>query len=266
MDKKYFEMKRHAASMGARRRYELYGNPGTVEGRKLGGEHSLETHRKLDQGRFKVLKLIRKPRRSRYLAELLGIFIGDGHLSEYQASVVTGLKTDRNHALHIADMISKIFKIKVSIKERPAFGAIIIVASSKSIVRILTSYGMPIGNKLGGDLRIPKWITDSTLYMKMFIRGLFDTDGCVFMDRHIINGKLYQHLGWTITSAADTLLSDITDVLVRLGYRPTCSDKQNSVYLRRQSDVRRYFTEIGSSNSKHLGRFKKFCGRVPKRS
>lgn len=227
---------------------------------------SLVTHNKKAEAGFKLLKIIRKPRHSLALAELLGIFIGDGHLSEYQASVVTGLKTDSKHAYYIATLMKKIFKVSVSIKKRPAYGAIIIVSSSKNVVELLAVYGMPKGNKLSNDLKIPLWIFRSASYIKMFIRGLFDTDGCVFLDRHNIKGKKYSHLGWTITSAADTLLSDVFDGLVSLGYRPTCSSKQNSVYLRRQSEVRRYFQEIGTSNDKHLRRFEKFCGRVPKRS
>lgn len=105
-------------------------------------------------------------------------------------------------------------------------------------VDILAMYGMPRGNKLSGNLHVPKWIFDSASYMKMFIRGLFDTDGCVFLDKHVINGKRYEHLGWAMTSAADTLLVDVQHLLRMLGYNPTWRNTQNSVYLRKQVEVR----------------------------
>ena len=256
-----------AAKKGARRRYDLYGNPGTPEGRRLGGIRSLLTHHKYKGGGFKLLKHISRPRRSSSLAELLGVFIGDGHLSYYQASVVTNLKTDYGHAVYITKLIKKIFNVKTSIKKRPTEGAVVVVVSSKKFVDVISSFGMPKGNKLKNDPHIPLWIFGSKIYLRNFIRGLFDTDGCVFMDKHRFHSKIYVHLGWTITSASVTLLADIFRALTILGYHPTWKElTQKSVYLRRQKEINRYFSEIGSSNPKHLQRFKSFHGRVPKRS
>jgi hypothetical protein len=263
---KYYLQKREAGRKGAMVRYEMYGNPGTVEGRRLGGIHSLKTHNIKGTG-FKILRKVDRPKYSSALAELLGILIGDGHLSEYQATMITGIKTDLPHALYVVDLFKKIFRIKGAIKKRPNHGAVVVVVSSKAIVDLLAIFGMPQGNKLSGNLRIPRWVFTSRAYMKMFIRGLFDTDGCVFLDRHVINGNRYKHLGWALTSASSSLLADIRKLLELLDFHPTWRASQNSVYLRKQAEVQRYFRNIGSSNSKHLCRYKKFVdGRVPKRS
>ncbi len=106
---KFWHIK-NAARMGAYARIKLYGNAGTPEGRRKGGIISLKTHQQ-KKTNFQLLKPIKKPHKSEKLAELLGIFIGDGHLSEYQASVTTNSETDQEHALFTFDLIKNLFNI-----------------------------------------------------------------------------------------------------------------------------------------------------------
>lgn len=252
-----------AAKKGGLARMKLYGNFGTPEGRRLGGLASLKTHNKMKSS-FKVLKLIQKPKYSEKLAEFMGILIGDGHLSEYQLSVTTNSKTDREHALFVQKMIKKLFGIQSTLKNKKRENAVNVVASSKTLVQFINNRGMPIGNKIKNSVSIPPWILRSAVYKKAFIRGLFDTDGCIYLDTHKINGKTYKHLGWTITSASDRLIADVLKTLRTLGFSPTNKISQESVYLRRQKEIKRYFKEIGTSNLKHYKRYRKFIGGVPK--
>lgn len=143
---------------------------------------------------------------------------------------------------------------------------VILRASSKNLVTFLSKKGMPIGNKINNGLRVPNWILKSPQYYKAFLRGLFDTDGCVYLDIHknSESKKEYKHIGIAITSYADTLRSDIIILLKGLGFNPTNSGKQMSVYLRRQNEIVKYFQEIGSHNPKHLQRYAQFSGEVPK--
>ena len=110
---------------------------------------------------------------------------------------------------------------------------------------------------------MPNWITDNDEYCKKFIRGLFDTDGSVYVDKHLIKGKIYQNQGWAFTSYSVKLRNDILNLLRSFGYSPTLRESQRSVYMRRREDIEKYFKEIGSSNPKHLERY--LNGRVPKR-
>lgn len=240
-----------------------YGNIGTPEGRKRGGFASLKTH-KIKQTGFKVLKSILKPRHSEKLAEFLGILIGDGHLSEYQLGITTNAQTDKEHALISHKFIKDLFGISSTLKIRSEENTVTIVASSKSLVEFLNRLGMPIGNKIQKHLEVPKWILKKELYQKAFIRGLFDTDGCIYLDTHKIKGKLYKHFGWTITSYAGRLINGIIEILKGLGFSPTYRTTQKSVYLRKQKEIARYFKEIGTHNPKHHKRYQKLNGRVPK--
>lgn len=243
--------------------FSRYGNIGTVEGRKKGGLASLATHKK-KRTAFYNIKTISKPKYSEKLAELMGIFFGDGHLSRYQASITTNSVTDKEHASFVQNLIEKIFNDKPSLKVRTDERSIVIVLSSKAASKYLHQLGMPMGNKIKANIAVPSWVINSKKYSIAFLRGLFDTDGCIYLDRHKINGKIYLHLGWVITSYSRQLRKDIVSILTKLGFLPTNRATQTSVFLRRQAEIKKYFMQIKTSNSKHLMRYQKFIGEVPK--
>ena len=240
-------------------------NFGTPEGRRKGGLASLITHNSKSTG-FVVAKRIKRPKESKTLAEFVGIMFGDGHMSKYQAMVTTNSVTDLEHGAYVASLMQQLFGIKTRTSVKRSSRAIDVVASSRTLVDFLHSKGMPLGNKISHNLSVPRWILGNVQYRKSFVRGLFDTDGSVYLDKHVVKGKLYRHLGCTITSYADRLLSDIVNILVAMDFRPTNRPTQKSVFIRRQSEIHRYFKEIGTSNPKHLERYLRFIGRVPKRS
>lgn len=249
---------RDAGRKGGYAQMQLHGNFGTPEGRRKGGLASIATHMRKKTG-FKTLKSIKNPEFSSKLAELLGILFGDGHLSHYQVSVTTNSETDGEHALFTCQLINELFSVWPSIKKKRGENTINVIVSSKKMVDFLNKIGMPIGNKIQNNLRIPKWIFKNISYKKAFIRGLFDTDGCIYIDIHRNKNKEYKHFGWTITSYADNLIGDIIKVLSDLKFSPTHRISQKSVYLRRQDEIKRYFDEIGSNNHKHLKRFNNDC-------
>lgn len=247
-----------AARNGGLMRMKLYGDLGTLEGRRKGGLRSIATHRK-NKDAFKLLKSIKTTKLSNKLAEFMGILFGDGHLSKYQASITTNSQTDIAHAYFSKKIILDLFGIQASLKKKKDENAINVVASSKKLVEFLNSSGMPIGNKIKNNLAIPTWINSKLSYQKAFIRGLFDADGCIYIDTHRINKKIYKNFGWTITSYADKLILGIITILKNLGFSPTHRDSQKSVFLRRRIEIDRYFKEISTSNPKHRKRYKEGC-------
>ena len=245
--------KSQVGRLGALARMKKYGNPGTLDGRRKGGLHSIETHKKLKTG-FLTGKEFTVPENSEDLAEFMGIWIGDGHLAKYQASMCTSSKTDRQHAKYVQALAKKLFNIKVSLHKKKDCNALNVVISSIGLVEWLKTKGMPGGNKMSA-LCIPDWIKENVLFSKKFLRGLFDTDGCVFIDTHIIREKQYQSRGWTITSYSAKLRNELVTLLQNLGFQPTLRNSQVSVYMRRKNDIKRYFQEIGTSNEKHAKRY-----------
>lgn len=252
-----------AGRKGGIARMKLYGNLGTLEGRKRGGLASLAIHKRLGTG-FKILKSINRPAHSEQLAECIGALAGDGHLSNYQVMLTTNALTDRQHALFFQELIRNLFGVESSLKKKRGQHAINVVVSSKSLVKFLHSQGLPIGNKLKNNLAIPPWVLSNKKYQKAFIRGLFDTDGCVYLDIHRRQDTIYKHIGWAITSHAPLLVQGIIAVLRGLSFSPSYRVTQRSVYLRRQEEIARYFSEIGTSNQKHYQRYHRFRTMIKK--
>ncbi len=256
---------KEAGKLGGKARVERYGNFGTAEGRRKGGLRSIATQNKKGTTNgtgFRIAKGFKIPPKSEMFSEFMGILFGDGHLAKYQVSIATNSQTDIEHARYICKIIYSLFGIHPQMKKRRHQNAVDIVISSIKLVQYLHSEGMPIGNKISNKITAPEWIKRNKKYQRAFIRGLFDTDGCIYLDRHRNGDKVYRHLGWTITSYADKLVVDILEILRNLGYQPTNRSSQKSVYLRRQDEIRRYFKDIGSSNSKHIKRYERFTGEV----
>lgn len=196
-----------AARLGGLKRTALGRNPGTVEGRKLGGRNSYKkflANPNMARGTgFIIEKDIDLPKPSEELAELTGTILGDGGISRYQLTI--------------------------------------------SLNRL-------------DDLEYSK-------YVKACIRGLLDTDGCFYIDRHRQNGRSYLNPALNFTNRSMPLLQFFKNGLEKFNFHPTHKSKY-SVFLRREKEIARYFEEIGSSNPKHINKFKAYLknksGEVPK--
>lgn len=244
------------AQLGGLARARKYGNPGTPEGRRQGGINSLLTHRRRDTG-FKTLLKIRRPKPSTLLSEFLGILMGDGHIDHYQTSMTTNSETDREHAEFCKRLFYELFGIKASIRKRSGQMACVVTASSKALCDFLVKLGMVKGNKVRKIKSIPAWINKNLDYKKAFTRGLFDTDGCVYLDTHVIKGSIYKNIGIVFTNHSIPLMEFFKNTLFEIGLHPT-QKTPFSVFLRREKEIIRYFEVIGTSNPKHYKRFKLF--------
>lgn len=246
-------IKSAAGKLGGRARIRLHGNPGTIEGRRLGGLRSLKTHSKKATG-FNVLRKVQYPPRSNDLAELLGVLAGDGHLGLYQVSVTTNSKTDIEHALFVKSLLQNLFSLPVSVTKRKGVNAVTVLMSSRNACDHLERHGMVRGNKLASHIDAPEWVKCNLNYSKSFLRGLIDTDGCAYFDRHSIKGRDYASRCIAFTNASVPLLAFVEDTFRRLGYCPTRFGR--NIRLRRKGDVLDYIKTVGFSNPKHTKRIK----------
>lgn len=125
--------------------------------------------------------------------------------------------------------------------------------------------GIDVGSKVRNQVEVPNWIKNNPDYAKKCLRGLFDTDGCFYVDKHLINKKLYKNPGMNFSNRSVPLLNFFLETLYGIGLAPRQCWKY-SVVLRREGDIVRYFCEVGSSNPKHLDKFRDYFkekGRVP---
>lgn len=261
------DIKREAGRRGALVRMALYGNPGTSEGRRKGGLRSMARMHKISTA-FHFRKRINKPALNSSLAELIGIIIGDGGITKYQIRVTLNRKTDAAYAHFVSNLFSNLFGVEAPLRLHGNKSPVInVTVSSVALVKYFNrAYGLPQGNKIRQGIDIPSQIKEKQNLLKACIRGLFDTDGCIYLDIHRNSAKVYKNLGMAFTSYSPPLLRSMMTILQNWGFRPTIG-RQHHLLMRRGAEIVRYFREIGTSNPKHQKRFEQFakeCGGVPK--
>lgn len=103
-------------------------------------------------------------------------------------------------------------------------------------------FGLPMGNKIKNKIKIPNWILEKDSYLKSCIRGIFDTDGSIY-----ITGGKYRIVNFT--SHNIELLVDIYNALVILGFNPYA--RHAGIELGRIAEVKRFFEIIKPKNRNH---------------
>jgi DNA-binding transcriptional regulator WhiA len=192
-------------------------------------------------------------------SEMLGIMFGDGSLSKVGGSVqiaITGNKTDDKEYLleHASPLFARLFGIDLRTRYRRGEKTMDLYIYSKKVAFMLHEWGMPIGLKNVGELR-PR----ASLNEKSFIRGLFDTDGCVYR-------KYEKYAQIQFKSASATLMEYLMKCLNEMRFHPTSmqrDDTRYKFYLCRQAEIDKFFEIIAPANVKHLKRFKEIREHVP---
>ncbi len=248
---------RKAGQVGARRRFERYGNPGTAGGRRRGGFTSYEKMKQsgLPTG-FKFRRAFVKPEPSALLAEFLGIMLGDGGVGPYQITITLNAITDADYADFVVDAIVRMFGLIPSQTTRK--NACNIVVSSIALVEFLCQKGLVRGNKVAHQVTLPLWILEHPDFIKAGLRGLMDTDGSIYRASHTIAGIKYEYACLCFRNYSKPLLDAVHHTMINLGYHPTMG--RNRVYLYRQKEMKRYFNEIGTHNPKHFKRYETILG------
>lgn len=182
---------------------------------------------------------------------MLGILLGDGALSRTHSSVqiaITGRKfEDRDYLMsHVRPMFTKLFALPLKVRLRKGENAVDLYTYSKRVALTLHEWGMPFGRKKLFNLTPRIALKEGS-----FVRGLFDTDGCIYT-------KYGQYRQIQFKSASDSLMTFVKECLVKLGFHPTSitsDDAKFRFFLSRQAEVDSFFRFIQPRNPKHLKRF-----------
>ncbi len=127
------------------------------------------------------------------LAEICGIHAGDGYLRNgrhVELDLSGNISEDRNYYdTHVAPLFSKVFGVEPKLRQFPSRGTYGFVIREKEVVKFFHNFlGFPSGAK-ARVVRVPQIITqsyDSEIYGR-FLRGLYDTDGCLNFQRRYGN-------------------------------------------------------------------------------
>jgi len=240
-----------AARKGGRVVAEKYGGPGTPEGRVKGGrisqEHRRRNPEKYRQAGCNIKKVFPKPPYSEKLAELVGILLGDGAISNYQVRVSLDRNVDRQYATFVRNLMHDVLGERPSFMERSEDNIIALTISGAGLVEVLEQMGLRRGNKVVHQVDFPKWVRSRRSYKIACVRGLFDTDGGLYS--HHKAQKNY--LGWCFASSSKPLLQSVMDILLSLGFNVKKAG-ENKIYMYSLEHISRYMKIVNSHNPKNV--------------
>ncbi len=206
-------------------------------------------------------KLISKPEESTQLAELMGIIFGDGGINNgWQLVISLNSTSDFLYSQHVSFLLSNLFNITVANRVRPNQNTLVLVCSSMNLLDFLIEKGAVRGNKINQKIDIPRWIKGNFEYEKQFVRGLVDTDGCLFIHKHTVKGKLYKNIGFCFTSLSESLIDSVTAILRIAGVKPHVAPNKQRIYLYEESSVVKYLQIFGSSNPRIYQKYQEWRG------
>lgn len=204
------------------------------------------------------------------LAEEMGLHLGDGCLGIYRYGhnikyyyVISGGYDDEAYLKKfVIPLVYRLYHILPVFRKIKDKKYINLAYQSKGLLSFKKSLGLPINKKIG--ITIPKIILKSDFKLD-FIRGLFDTDGCLsFRKRH---RNVHYYPGVDISSKSPELIIQISKILKSKGF--TISTVLNSispasngtlckisrVYLYGEENLFKWMKLIGTSNPKNSFKF-----------
>jgi intein/homing endonuclease len=202
------------------------------------------------------------PNESEQLAELIGAEFGDGGINNaWQINITLNSILDVRYSVFLAQLITKLFGCAPKVWERKGH-RLLVTTSSTSIVDFLVSKGCVRGNKIAQEFDVPGWISHNPVYSKAFVRGMVDTDGCLYIHHHKVSGKLYHNLGLCFTSYSRPLIQSVAKIFADNGIKPHLSDDRRRIYLYKSNSVVQYLKIFGSSNPRITRKFSEWRGRI----
>ncbi len=213
-------------------------------------------------GRFQKRKIflrkpITKPQKSLLLAEFVGIMLGDGGISKRQITITLNSETENQYIIYVGNLMERLFGVKPSVLKDKKFLAVDLIISRTELVDFCRDIGLKIGNKVKQKADVPSWIKKNSNFMKSCVRGLIDTDGSFFTHQYRSGGKLYRYKKIDFSSCSGPLLNSVFIFLKKSGLRPRITRNGKKLRIESIDTVGKYMKIIGTSNLKHLSRYRK---------
>lgn len=200
------------------------------------------------------------------ICEFIGAFIGDGYLGNYGKKkdlYVIGITGDQKlDEEYLKNYLKPLLKRNFSginplLYYRNDENTLMLRVNSKELYKFLLKIGFKPGKK-ANNVRIPSEIINNKKLIKPTIRGIFDTDGCVFFDKRKVYKKPYPRI--TLQLASIPLINQLEKFLsieYKLYVNKTNRDgNRNYIEIYGHQQVEKFLKDIGLSNKRHLNRIK----------
>lgn len=201
---------------------------------------------------------------SKELCELIGAIIGDGcvngHIRKngkptYHMSITGDAKYDKDYLTNkMPAIINKLFGIPTYIYFKKDCRAIVLNFNSKQIFTLLTKrFGFLAGAK-AFTVKIPEEIMQAGEdFIFAAIRGIFDTDGCVFFDKRKNYNMPYPRITLQIVSEPLFLqLKQFLENYFSLYVHNNAKRHSYCIEVYGHKQLGKWMRLIGFSNQRHL--------------
>lgn len=195
-------------------------------------------------------------------AELFGMHAGDGTLYKTNSNSVVwelrgGLDEKEYYYNFVSPLLRKLFDVEIRPKHRSGggHGSFGVQTTNKAITSFL-SRDFPVGEK-SSRVRIPDCVLKSTKEVRCaFIRGLFDTDGCIRFDKNHTKRHYYPKI--ELCSISEQLRDDVRAVLDSLDIGCYTWDERkcsaHRLCVPGKKNLEKWTALIGWHNPKHLNK------------
>ncbi|MCD4666315.1 hypothetical protein K8R47_00715 [archaeon] len=209
------------------------------------------------------------------LAEETGLHIGDGSMNFYSnKNYYGGLYSLRGH-IHddvrhydsrIKYLYQKLYNLKLNLRKNKCTGVYGFQEWSDCIVNFKSLIlGLPLGKK--SNVKIPYSLFNKREYIISVIRGIFDTDGCVYLEPR--NKKLYPRI--QIGTISFILSEQLKENISKLGFRVTKVVQKRKyenwntlyvLYIRGDKMFKKWFKLIKPKNQKYQDKYDKYIKQL----
>ncbi|HIH58854.1 MAG TPA: hypothetical protein HA360_03190 [Nanoarchaeota archaeon] len=202
--------------------------------------------------------------------ELIGAIYGDGHIhsTENRVTLVGSLEDYYYYTFYLKPLIEKLFPgINVYIRKRNDRNSYYLSFESKDAFQKLQSFHLWRGAK--NNLVLP--ILSNSLSLKLFLRGLFDTDGSLKFSKQSKNINYYPRIQYAFKES--DFSRDLGTFLSQAGFT-FCRwyDKRDKEYyyqISGDSFLHTWIKTVGLSNPVHYSKYlywKRFGYFIPRSS
>ncbi|MFH1586584.1 MAG: LAGLIDADG family homing endonuclease [Candidatus Diapherotrites archaeon] len=208
------------------------------------------------------------------LAEICGIHAGDGYLRDdgkrRELDISGGIEEQDYYNNHVVPLFERVFNIKIQPRFFPHRNTYGFVIRDREVIKFMHSLGFPYGKKtLMVD--VPEYVLSSRNLdiIYRFIRGVFDTDGCISFRKREGSGyskvylKRHTYPIINLTTCSKNLWEGTCKLLMKTGFHPTVSytkakynaHKKYRIFLRGDANIINWINNIGFKNPIKLNRF-----------
>ncbi len=240
-------------------------------GQVKGGKNAYKLNKEyFDEGRKKAI-ISNKIKRTKSfsfdfelnekICEFAGAFIGDGFFNcynnkLYQIEFAGDSRFDLDY--YNSKIIPIVKEIIPEIKPKLYFrgdNSLRVVFYSKELFCFLRDYLGFVPGKKTHTVKIPDKILNQKEFFPSTIRGIFDTDGGVFLDKRKIYKKKYPRI--VFQTVSENLYNQLKEYLLenfKIYHRFNEKRKVYVIEIYGHNQVEKWMSLIGFSNSRHLNR------------